>query len=215
MADILIAEVIFYLFSYLVGTFFQGHEPSFFQIIGYVFIAEITKNYILSNLPDIHNTHIQRVSNTHIQRDDRVEPDDKNVIETKPIPVVQSLAVFKICEALEINVRFVPTDKMIIWATKNKLLTEKNPIIPEDQAKGKKQKKSIPEVYNDSVYRMCIALGLVADLNPEKETAILVQTFQKQRKQKLIPVVQSPTVFMICKALNLHAVLAQPEDVKY
>ncbi|GFY70283.1 hypothetical protein TNIN_114811 [Trichonephila inaurata madagascariensis] len=195
MTYVIIVEVIFYILSYLMGALIQGHMPSFFQIIGYVSIAEIIKNYILSKI----------FENVLAHKDDAIEQNIKE-IERKSIPIVHSFAISQMCKALDIDVCLAPIEEINTWKTKDNLKKEKSPIISNSESDQKKHEKSPPQVRNVSVYKMCIALGLEAQLNPEMKT----ETFK--RKQKAIPVVHSTAVFLFCEALDIRAVLTSPQN---
>ncbi|GFQ94158.1 hypothetical protein TNCT_178521 [Trichonephila clavata] len=193
MTDVLIAEISFYVLSHLVGFLIQGYLPTFFQIIVYVTINESFKNYILPIF----------TKNPRTQREDGIEQNNKEEMERKNIPIVQSLAVFKISEALQISARLASIEEMNNWEKKDVLKKKESPNIIEKEQK--KENNSPPQVSNVAVYKMCLALGLQAELNPEMKTKIFT------RKPKAIPVVHSTTIFMFCEALNLKVVLAQPQ----
>ncbi|GFY57581.1 hypothetical protein TNIN_139901 [Trichonephila inaurata madagascariensis] len=193
MADFFIKEVSFYVLSYLVGSFIQGCVPTFFQIIGYVSITEIFKLFILPIFTE----------NARTEREDGIEENYKVEMEGKNIPIVRSFAVFKMCEGLDISARLAPMEEINNWKPKDNLKKKELPnIIKKEQ---KKETNLPPQVRNVAVYKMCLALGLEAELNPNMKTEIFT------RKQKPIPVVQSTTVFMFCEALNLKATLARPQ----
>ncbi|GFX82493.1 hypothetical protein TNCV_2166411 [Trichonephila clavipes] len=193
MAEVFIKEVIFYILSYLVGTCIQGCVPTFFQIIGYVSIIEIFKNYILPVFTE----------NARTQREDGIEQNYKEEMEGKYIPIVHSFAILKMCEGLNISARLVPMEETNNWKSKDNLKKKELPNIIEKERK--KETNLPPQVRNVAVYEMCLALGLKAELNPDLKIEIF------KRKQKPIPVVQSTTVFMFCEALNLKATLVRPQ----
>ncbi|GFT72781.1 hypothetical protein NPIL_186991 [Nephila pilipes] len=62
----------------------------------------------------------------------------------------------------------------------------------------------LPAVYSVTMFKICQALDLNAELRPPTERP----TF-RNRKRKPVPVVRSPTVFLFCQALELNTKLAE------
>ncbi|GFT51117.1 hypothetical protein NPIL_370471 [Nephila pilipes] len=79
----------------------------------------------------------------------------------------------------------------------------------EKQNEYIKNKKSCPIVQSIHVYKMCVALGLDAELSDMKKRQPFVPKLQKQSAAKRPPTVKSLVVFKLCDALKLPAQLAE------
>ncbi|GFS33251.1 hypothetical protein TNIN_113921 [Trichonephila inaurata madagascariensis] len=93
--------------------------------------------------------------------------------------------------------------KDLIWlyfvnrenAKKNKLVVELK--------EYKHAENVLPVVYSLTVYKICLGLGLEAQLSDEPNRPIWISKKQLQKKDK--PVVYSETILKFCEALNIEA----------
>ncbi|GFR28247.1 hypothetical protein TNCT_242481 [Trichonephila clavata] len=203
------------------ATILKGCLPSFTDIFGYVSFIEMIKiGFLLS----FDGLYLQGGFSF---------PERKK--QKSSDPVVHSLMLFKICQALDIEVKLAPEEARTTWNAKfNKQLKQK-PNIPEVKSKmiyeicnalslevelsetaediGElkpiPKKKPLPIVHSITVHGICQALGLETELNPGAE----LKKFKlpKKIKNKIIPVVQSEAIFKFCEGLNIRAKLANPQ----
>ncbi|GFR17439.1 hypothetical protein TNCT_735821 [Trichonephila clavata] len=205
------------------STLLKGCLPSFIDIFGYVSFIEMVKIGILLSFNGLY------------QHGGFSFPDLKK--QRSSVPVVHSLMLFKICQALDIEVKLAPEEARTTWNAKfNKQLKQK-PNVPEVKSKmiyeicnalslevelsatteGIEElnpkpipkKKPLPIVHSITVHGICQALGLETELNPAAE----LKKFKlpKKMKNKIIPVVQSEVIFKFCEGLNIRAKLANPQ----
>ncbi|GFT02816.1 hypothetical protein NPIL_119911 [Nephila pilipes] len=104
--------------------------------------------------------------------------------------VVRSLVIYKICQALELDVELASVEASSAHIPT--LVSSVRKLTP------------LPAVYSVTTFKLCQALDLNAELRPPTERP----TFGN-RKRKPVPVVCSPTVFLFCQALELKAKLAE------
>ncbi|GFY60721.1 hypothetical protein TNIN_432381 [Trichonephila inaurata madagascariensis] len=104
-------------------------------------------------------------------------------------PIVHSVTILKMCEALDLKAKFVPLPGAIA--------------LPRTPHRGVDQTTTVPVVGSFSVWKICQALDLPSTYNPQ-----LIRTTVFRRPNKPIPVVQSVAVFVLCKALDLKVRLA-------
>ncbi|GFT37348.1 hypothetical protein NPIL_142071 [Nephila pilipes] len=119
-------------------------------------------------------------------------PFDQNVTNSgkKKIPVVRSMMIYTMCQALELSAELAPfEDKSAKFLTPMRSVRKITPL---------------PAVYSITVYRICQALDLKAELRPQTERP----NFGNFR-MKPVPVVRSSTVFYMCRALALDVQLAE------
>ncbi|GFY57024.1 hypothetical protein TNIN_438301 [Trichonephila inaurata madagascariensis] len=95
------------------------------------------------------------------------------------IPIVHSLTVWKMCEALDLKAMFVP----LPGAT----------ALPRTPHRGVDQTITAPVVGSFSVWKICQALDLPATYDPQ-----LIRTTDFQKPHKPILVLQSTAVFELC-----------------
>ncbi|GFS75649.1 hypothetical protein NPIL_459441 [Nephila pilipes] len=133
------------------------------------------------------NTHLSFPSET-----EPLVPFEKNgtTNANNRTPVVRSLVIYKICQALELDVELASVEDSIAH-------------IPTPVSSVRKL-TPLPAVYSVTTFKLCQALDLNAELRPPTEKP----TFGN-RKRKPVPVVRSPTVFLFCQALELNAKLAE------
>ncbi|GFY54132.1 hypothetical protein TNIN_288511 [Trichonephila inaurata madagascariensis] len=110
------------------------------------------------------------------------------------IPVVRSVTVHRICQALDIKTMLAPSNGI-------------NSEIIQSEPRKIKPLAPVPTVYSFTLLKMCEGLGLNVELHPKSERPTF---FNKKKKQ--MPVVYSTTVFYMCQALQLDARLADIPD---
>ncbi|GFQ91493.1 hypothetical protein TNCT_21141 [Trichonephila clavata] len=151
-------------------------------------------------------------------------------------PVVHSTMIFKVCQALNIEIELIPEGTNTTWDALLNKRSKQNPTLPKVRSKmifaicnalnikvalsamteedtgalkPKPKKKHLPVVHSKVVHKICQALGLHTKLNLADD----FKSFKLPKKMKtnaFIPVVQSVAIFEFCKALNLKAILANP-----
>ncbi|GFQ79309.1 hypothetical protein TNCT_573321 [Trichonephila clavata] len=166
----MIFEIFLHLLQCALTLFFRNDLPTFFEIIILDLVLELVKLYSTTQYSD------------------------GNVLQTTPavdvqIPTVNSLTVWKMCEALDLKVNFVP----LPGAT----------ALPRTPHRGVNPTTIVPVVGSFSVWKMCQALDLPATYDPN-----INRTTIFRRRNKPTPVVHSTAVFQLCMALNLKAKLA-------
>ncbi|GFY39657.1 hypothetical protein TNIN_48461 [Trichonephila inaurata madagascariensis] len=73
------------------------------------------------------------------------------------------------------------------------------------------KKKNPPAVRSVTIYKICLALNLSAQLCPVTTSNTLISNKQhKPKAKKNIPAVHSAFVFHMCRALDLETILASP-----
>ncbi|GFV36505.1 hypothetical protein TNCV_2260241 [Trichonephila clavipes] len=129
-----------------------------------------------------------------IQSFDGVVPDsnlDDQPVTTvdERIPIVHSLTVWKVCDALDLKAKFIPLPGTTV--------------LPQTPHRSVDQTTTAPVVGSFSVWKICQALDPPVSYDPQ-----LIRTTVFRMPHKPIPVVQSTAVFELCKALNLTVKLA-------
>ncbi|GFY30514.1 hypothetical protein TNCV_3522771 [Trichonephila clavipes] len=155
--------------------------PSFFEIFLFELTIEIVGNYTMKE---------QSTSISENETSVSFKPIFMNGANSA-IPVVCSVTVNRICQAVELSSVLAPLNPELMQIQPNKV----------------KQITPIPAVYSVTLYRMCEALDLKVELRPPNERPNFVS-----KKQRQVPVVHSPVVFCICQALELHVHLANTRD---
>ncbi|GFY71036.1 hypothetical protein TNIN_59451 [Trichonephila inaurata madagascariensis] len=87
----------------------------------------------------------------------------------------------------------------------NRANTKKNKLVV-DLKENKHAENVLPVVYSLSVYKMCLGLGLEAQLSDEQTRPIWISKKQLQKKDK--PIVYSESIVKFCEALNIEVQLA-------
>ncbi|GFQ75954.1 hypothetical protein TNCT_408061 [Trichonephila clavata] len=105
------------------------------------------------------------------------------------IPVVHSLTIWKMCEALDLKAQFVPLPEPTA--------------LPRTPRRDTDQTTTVPVVGSFSVWKICQALDLPATYDPQ-----MIRTAVFRKSNKPVPVVHSTAIFKLCKALDLKAKLA-------
>ncbi|GFT53148.1 hypothetical protein TNCV_4232701 [Trichonephila clavipes] len=218
----LILEGMFYFLPFILAILTQGNLPNLIQILTYATIAEFLKHYLLLQHGAKPDSHMKSLP-----------PNLKQPkIAKKNIPLVHSLMVFKICEALDIQVKFAPIEKQkydfkICEGDKSsfpavqseKLCKELN--IRVNFSLEKHSNNLTPQVASTNikppitvnslmVHKMSQALGFDTELNPVKHPEPFVSNLRKKRLAKKIPTVNSPEIFKFCEALEIQAKLISP-----
>ncbi|GFV08142.1 hypothetical protein TNCV_4786871 [Trichonephila clavipes] len=107
------------------------------------------------------------------------------------IPIVHSLIIWKMCEALDLKAKFVPLTGTAF--------------LPRTPYRGVDKTTTALVVGSFSVWKVCQALHLPATYDPQ---LIRTTVFRKKKPHKPIPVLQSTVVFELCKVLHLSVELA-------
>ncbi|GFT01164.1 hypothetical protein TNCV_3373031 [Trichonephila clavipes] len=158
--------------------------PSFLEIILFEFAFEIIKNCAVKN---------QAILRSDIELPVSFDPLPLTNVGSR-IPLVRSVTIYRICQALELEAILSPTN-------------DTNPMLIQTKPRKGKQIQPTPIVYSFTLFRMCEALDINVQLLPESERPAFVN-----KRKKQVPVVHSPTVFCICKALQLDARLENISD---
>ncbi|GFQ95156.1 hypothetical protein TNCT_117631 [Trichonephila clavata] len=172
----MIFEVFLHLLQCALTLVFWNDLPTFFEIIILDLVMELVKlcsmtQYSAGNVLETISTDLT-VTTVDV-----------------PIPTVNSFTVWKICEALDLKVNFVP----LPGAT----------ALPRTSHRDVDQTTIVPVVGSFSVWKMCQALDLPATYDPN-----INRTNIFRRRNKPTPVVHSTAVYQLCMALNLQARLA-------
>ncbi|GFR33937.1 hypothetical protein TNCT_597801 [Trichonephila clavata] len=123
------------------ATLLKGCLPSFIDILGYVSFTEMIKTGFLLSFEDL-NTPTDLSS-----KPNRTIPEVKSKMISPP-PIVRSVMVHKICQALGID-------------------TELNPAAEFKNFKLPQKRKPNPIVHSVAVFKLCEALNIKASLaNP-------------------------------------------------
>ncbi|GFX45100.1 hypothetical protein TNCV_3431481 [Trichonephila clavipes] len=169
-------KVFLYLFQCALTLILRNDLPSFLEIFIFELVLELIERCSLIQSFDgvVHTTTPAALLGTTL--DER-------------IPIVHSLTVWKMCEALDLKAKFVPLPGTTA--------------LPPTPHRGVDLTTTVPIVGSFSVWKICQALDLPATYDP-----LLIRTAVFRRPNKPIPVVQSTTVFELCKALGLQVKLA-------
>ncbi|GFW17676.1 hypothetical protein TNCV_2652331 [Trichonephila clavipes] len=104
-------------------------------------------------------------------------------------PIVHSVITSTICQDCDVQLPLAVLD------TEPKLILEH------------KGKNFIPNVYSDTVFKICRVLMIEAVLSPMEKNSNWIGKLNRTSKKKNPPVVRSVVVYKICVALNLSAEL--------
>ncbi|GFQ76935.1 hypothetical protein TNCT_690681 [Trichonephila clavata] len=172
----MIFEVFLHLLQCALTLVFRNDLPTFFEIIILDLGLELVKLYSTTQYSDGYVLE--------------TTPADLTVTTADvPIPTVNSFTVWKMCEALDLKVNFVPLPGATAF--------------PRTPHRGVDQTTIVPVVGTFSVWKICEALDLPATYDPN-----INRTTIFRRRSKPTPVVHSPAVCQLCMALNLKAKLA-------
>ncbi|GFR06605.1 hypothetical protein TNCT_248791 [Trichonephila clavata] len=174
-----ILEGFFYSLPFILAILTQGNLPSWIQILFYATIGEFINNFLLLKYGAKPDSHFKSSS-----------PKIKTPnTERKNIPIVHSLMIFKICEALDIQVKFAPTEKrnfdfkICENQAKNK---SNNPNVQLEKVDLLFKERNITTIKSPiavnslMVYKMSQALGFDTELKPVKYS----EPFVTQMKRK-------------------------------
>ncbi|GFR29568.1 hypothetical protein TNCT_463181 [Trichonephila clavata] len=155
------------LISCVVAEYFQGHPLYFLDIAAHNLILELIKDLITLHLANRSNTkknkkaveykekklcvalNIEAQLSISAERDYPPQTNKKEAGKIKSIPTVRSFMVFKICEALGLEVEL-------------NTQTESDEFFK--QQKKTPPKKAIPIVKSVDVFKLCQAMGINAVL---------------------------------------------------
>ncbi|GFY46295.1 hypothetical protein TNIN_62721 [Trichonephila inaurata madagascariensis] len=185
MAIHFILEIVIHLLQCALYVAFGHDMPSFLEIILFEFVFEILKNFF--------TVKPHAIPRSNIEIPVSFDPLPMTNVNSG-IPLVRSITIYRICQALDLEVILAPTNDI-------------NPILIPNKPKKGKPIQPTPIVYSITLFKMCEALDINTQLRPEKERPAFVN-----KKKKQVPVVHSPTVFCICKALQIDAKLANISD---
>ncbi|GFT31930.1 hypothetical protein TNCV_3467981 [Trichonephila clavipes] len=137
----------------MTATLFNGCLPSFIDILGYVSFAEIIKVCFflsfegLSNERDLYiSNRKKRVSSVSTNSSEAL----KSLPKKKPLPIVRSVTVHGICQALDLDTELQTTVEF-----------------PDFKLRRKMKNEIIPTVQSEVIFKFCEALNLkVALANP-------------------------------------------------
>ncbi|GFY51379.1 hypothetical protein TNIN_268821 [Trichonephila inaurata madagascariensis] len=170
----MIYEVFLHLLQCALTLVFRNDLPSFFDIFILDLMLELFKPYSTTQLFDGSLLETSPAALPMITVEER-------------IPVVHSLAVWKMCEALDLKAKFVPLPGAL----------------PRTPHRGIDQTATFPIVGSFSVWKICQALDLPATYDPQ-----IARIAVFRRPNKPVPVVHSTAIFELCKPLDLKAKLA-------
>ncbi|GFY46293.1 hypothetical protein TNIN_62701 [Trichonephila inaurata madagascariensis] len=152
--------------------------PSLLDIIMFELAFEIIKHCTVES---------QAIPQSEIET--QVSFDPPSMANASGIPLVRSIMIYRLCQALELEAILDPTNDI-------------SPKMIQSKPRKGKQVPPTPVVYSFTLFKMCEALDINVELHPENERPSFVR-----KKNKRVPVVYSQTVFCICKALQLDAQL--------
>ncbi|GFR00759.1 hypothetical protein TNCT_552861 [Trichonephila clavata] len=180
MAFLFHLEIIYYVALCAMATLLKGCLPSFIDILGYVSFAEMIKMGFLLSFEGLS-------MQTGLSSPERKK-------QYSSVPVVHSVMIFKVCQALNIEVELAPEKIRMTWIAKH----NKRP--------GKKPKT--PEVKSKMIYEICNALNIEVILSAKTEEDIGAIKPKPESKKISPPIVRSVVVHKICQALGLNSELS-------
>ncbi|GFS91604.1 hypothetical protein NPIL_666541 [Nephila pilipes] len=148
MAIRFICEIVLHLLQHAINCVFGVDVPSFFEILLFEVVAEISKYLTLEpQLSSPSDTEPlvpleQLVTSNGNNKTGDLETPSRNVRKKTPLSAVYSTAVFKICEALDLKAELRPETERPTFVIK--------------------KKRSIPVVRSRAVFSLCQALKLPA-----------------------------------------------------
>ncbi|GFV02627.1 hypothetical protein TNCV_5017951 [Trichonephila clavipes] len=179
MVFLCILETSLYLFFSVFTDYIQVQLIDFFGILGCVLVVDLIKNFI--------GIYLENIAQVQENSDCVCAERDEEKCERIGVPIVNSLMVYKMCQALDLKVQLAAVPDRKTWIAKK---------MSQDTARH-----SIPKVYSETVLKFCEALGIDAELSHSKESERLQKN--QLRRSKPLPVVQSVMIFKICQALEL------------
>ncbi|GFR31655.1 hypothetical protein TNCT_54001 [Trichonephila clavata] len=179
MAIHFLLEIAFHLLQCALYYTFGLDMPSVYKIFLFELAFETIKNCTVEK---------QILTRSEIETPNSFNPLMTNFNST--IPVVRSIPIHRICQALDLKTMLAPS---------NEIISE----MIETEPRKVKKLAPVPAVYSFTLFKMCESLDLNVELHPKSERPIFVN-----KKKKQIPVVYSTTVFYMCQALQLDAQLA-------
>ncbi|GFS61974.1 hypothetical protein TNIN_99361 [Trichonephila inaurata madagascariensis] len=224
-----ILEGVFYFLPFILAILTQGNLPNLIQILAYATIGEFLKYYLLLKHGVRPGSCVESLPLNLNQPNS----------ERKMIPIVHSLMVFKICEALDIQVEFSPKENQNDFKKPENQVgyrfniptvqSEKIYLLPKElnlkanlslkndsnnftpQVEHASMNIKPPVVVNNLiVYKMSQALGFNTKLNPVQYSEPFVAKHRKKRLERKIPAVKSPEILKFCEALGIQVRLASP-----
>ncbi|GFU19528.1 hypothetical protein NPIL_271561 [Nephila pilipes] len=176
MAIRFVCEIALHLLQHAINCVFGVDVPSFFEILLFEVVVEIFKYFTLE-------PQLSSPSDT-----EHLVPFEQLLLNNST-PVERSIMICKNYQALDLSVELASSE-------------DKGDFI-QTPPRNVRNVTPLPAVYSFTVFKICLALDLKAELRPESERPIFVS-----KKKRYIPVVHSRAVFSICQGLNLKAQLA-------
>ncbi|GFY76114.1 hypothetical protein TNIN_345731 [Trichonephila inaurata madagascariensis] len=195
MDIVFVLEVILFLLACALFMFMQSGQLSFIEIIVCASFIEFVKYYFS-----------RKVAENKLLRNDQTLDEKMNVKKLKT-PMVHSLVIYKMCQALEIKVDMVPVEERKAWIPKKKYVTN-------TKSGELNRNKMVPIVRSYMIHKICMSLALESDFDPLMEPTFFVRKQQNKRKsQEFVPLVKSISVLKICQGLGIKAMLAPPQEI--
>ncbi|GFT33392.1 hypothetical protein NPIL_690691 [Nephila pilipes] len=176
MAIRFICEIALHLLQHAINCVFGVDVPSFFEILLFEVVVEIFKYFTFE-------PQLSSPSDT-----EPLVPFEQLCLN-KSTPVESSIMICKNCQALDLSMELI--------------FSEDKGDFTQTPPRNVRNVTPLPAVYSFTVFKICLALDLKAELRPESERPIFVS-----KKKIYIPVVYSRAVFIICQGLDLKAQLA-------
>ncbi|GFY76113.1 hypothetical protein TNIN_345721 [Trichonephila inaurata madagascariensis] len=196
MDIIFVLEVILFLLACALFMFIQSGQLSFIGIIVCATFIEFVKCYFS-----------RKVAENSRLKNENQNLDEKMNDKKKEVPMVHSLVIYKMCQALEIKVDLVSVEERKAWIPEQKYLTN-------TKSGELNRTKKVPIVRSFMIHKICMALGLESNFDPLMEPTFFVRKQQNKRKsQEFVPLVKSISVFKICQGLGIKAMLAPPQEI--
>ncbi|GFS72188.1 hypothetical protein TNCV_2442371 [Trichonephila clavipes] len=140
-------EIFYYLAICISATLFKGCLPSFIDILGYVSFCEMIKLCFLLSFEEIRKQKDFYISQRR-KRNSSVPTNSSEALKSqpkkkKPLPIVRSVIVHEICQALDLDTELQTTVEF-----------------PDFQLPRKIKREIIPIVQSEDIFKFCIALNL-------------------------------------------------------
>ncbi|GFY40305.1 hypothetical protein TNIN_117711 [Trichonephila inaurata madagascariensis] len=181
MVFLCILETSLYLFFSAFTDYIQVQLMDFFGILGCVLVVEVIKH--------LFGIYFENI--TQVQENTAIAERDEEKCERIGVPIVNSLMIYKMCQALDLKVQLAAEPDRKTWIAKRK--SQDTPRHP------------VPKVYSKTVLKLCEAVGIDAELSHSTESERLQKN--QLKRSKPLPVVQSVMIFKICQALELDVEL--------
>ncbi|GFV53523.1 hypothetical protein TNCV_5087691 [Trichonephila clavipes] len=153
MALIFDLEILFYLALCAMATIFKGCLPSFIDLLGYVSVIEMIKIGFLLSFESLCVQRVSSYTERKNQNSSSAVTGDTGALKPKAqpkrsLPVVRSIMVHEICQALGLNTELNTTAEIPDFKLPKKM----------------KGKEMIPIVQSETIFKFCDALSLKVTL---------------------------------------------------